>query len=232
MLSTSDPLKNLDKLEGLLRYDAKEDPEADLMKALPREQKEWLSKEFAKQPAHLLRSQELQAILDRMPSVANANQFERETLQNLQKQLQWTNRDQETRHPDERQQVFYFMQDEQLQKGRIQFRKDSNPKKGNAAQDDAHRFFVETQTPRLGHVRVDFRMHKGNVELDFADATGAAQAAVLAERVSLAQELESIGLSLGTMAYHLLRNDKEGPLNKNLGTPLSRSSSSRLDLLA
>ena len=234
MLTEGRALKSPD-LQGLAQYKASADPEPDMFKALPAKVRDWLASELERQGPKPLKAKDLQDLLQRAletpdkaktavqpaaPATTAASQAtvatppptlntnERDLVQAMQKQLQWTQRDQDSRHPDDRQETFYFYNGGELHKARIQVRKDPQSKNGRPGEESMRRFFVETRTALLGKVHVDFMLRAGKVQLDFADASGKAEQAVQAERPALAKDLEDIGLELSSLVYKLLQQDQ------------------------
>jgi len=230
MLSTQRP----ESLQGLARYQSELDPEGTLFEQLPETQKKWLGQELEKHGFKPLQPKELLQLLDKMPPLTpqNSTPAERDLTQNLQRQLQWTQFDQDTRPSEDRQQVFYFYQSGELHKGRLQVKHQKSAHKGSAGADDTQRFFVETRTGQLGKVHVDFQIRNGVVALDFADAQGQAQKAVEQERPELASELASIGLTLSQLAYHVFQESRDTSGTDRLSQTSQNPHNKLLDLRA
>jgi len=209
MLSTQRP----ESLQGLVRYRSDQDPESDLFEQLPAPQKKWLNQELEKSGFKPLAPKELAQLLQKMPAPdpLTSTPAERDVVQHLQKQVQWTQFDQDSRPPEDRQQVFYFYQGGELHKGRVQFKREGSSKKSGGTADDTKRFYVETRTAQLGKVHIDFQVRNSVVSLDFADSQGKAQSAIEQERPTLAKELDDVGLSLGNLAYKLLQESVNIP---------------------
>lgn len=195
------PTKDSPDLRSLLEYRAKGNREGELFAQLPEKQLEWIRNEVQKQGKRILQPQDFLEVLSRMPS-ARSHEKDSVTPQ-LQNQLQWTQKDQDTRHPDDRQQVFYFLHEGQLQKGSIQIRREQSSEKKQTDPDAPLRFHIETSTPKLGSVRVDFLVHKNELRMEFLDPSGKGEQAVQKERESLARDLQSIGLSLMELMYKI-----------------------------
>lgn len=193
------PTKDSPDLRSLLEYRAKGNREGELFASLPEKQQEWIRNEVQKLGKRILQPQDFLDVLSRMPS-ALSHEKDSVTPQ-LQHQLQWTQKDQDTRHPDDRQQVFYFLHEGQLQKGSIQIRREQSSEKKQTEPDAPLRFHIETSTPKLGSVRVDFLVRKNELRMEFLDRSGKAEQAVHAERESLAKDLQSLGLSLVDLVY-------------------------------
>lgn len=206
------PGKSSPPLPSLLHYRSEGNREGELFDTLPPPQREWLRSELEKSGPRLLQPKDLLEILSRMPPAPDTGKDP--VASQLQSQLQWTQKDQETRHPDDRQQVFYFLHEGQLLKGQIQIRHEESRKPRKASEESPLRFHVETRTPRLGQVRVDFLVQKGEVKLEFADAVGKAESAVYEERQGLALELEELGLHLSSLAYQSFVGKPAQPIHQ------------------
>jgi hypothetical protein len=124
----------------------------------------------------------------------------RNVLQNLKEQIQWTRIDQDTRPQIDKENVFYFMHEGELQKGRLKI-KDERKGSSKKRQDSALSFSIETNTKKLGKVHVDLVLSKNILNIRFQDDAGTASDAVKEERETLAKELADIGLSLGELIY-------------------------------
>ncbi len=230
----SNPKITPDLAKGLSLYSPEGDAEPELFKALPLSHREALEREATKTGAKPISPKALLNILEQVPIPPNATPAEREAIHQLQKQVQWTQMDQDTRPPSERQEVVYFFNGQELQKARIQLRKEPQDKsKGSEKKEPELHFFVETRTSKLGKVHVDFRVREGKVELDFADSSGAAGAMVEKERPALAKELEQIGFLLGSVLYRNLNAVAEkGSTSPATPPPPPTSTRGILDLRA
>lgn len=195
------PTKDSPDLRSLLEYRAKGNREGELFAQLPEKQQEWIRNEVQKHGKRILQPQDFLDVLSRMPSALN---HEKDSVTpQLQNQLQWTQKDQDTRHPDDRQQVFYFLHEGQLQKGSIQIRREKPSEKKKGEPDAPLRFHIETTTPKLGPVRLDLLVHQNELRMEFLDRSGKAEQAVQKERESLAKDLQSLGLSLVDLVYKI-----------------------------
>ena len=187
---------------GLESFSTDNQGEAALFKLLSAPTQEAWQQEFAKSPLPLKESQLLQWVENSLQSGATLPQ-DKEVLQNLQKQLQWSQFDLHSRHPDHREEVFYLMQGGELQKYRLQISREGGGKQQKQPNLEQISFYIETSTAKLGDVRVNISAKEGELHLEFRDSVGSASAAVQAERESLAQELGEIGWRLITLQYQL-----------------------------
>jgi len=236
LLSTPESQRKATDLQGLVQYQAEADPEKDLFQKLPAPQREWLTQQLTNSDVKAITPKALQNLLEQMPQpseqATQATPTEHTALTQLKSQVQWTQIDQDTRHPDDRQQVFYFSHAGELQKGRIQFRHESKSRNKQGSGDSTRRFYIETRTANLGKVHVDFRIKGNQVELDFADASGQAKPEVQEERATLAKELDDIGLSLKDISYQLLKPEQALSKASTTSTMTTSGRKSFLDLRA
>lgn len=213
-------------LQSLSRYHGGSDPEIELLRQLPEESRQFLMKELGSGKAHS--PQQLQEAVEKALAHSRlASPETTQTLQNIKEQLQWTRLDQDTRHPAEREQVFYWQHEGELQKGRLKVKDERRAGHKSHSPDAAITFSVQTQVSHLGKVQADLVLQGERLDVRLADEEGEAEEAVRAERESLATELSEMGLSLGELVYGALR------LPVISARPLLGGSSpdSRLDLL-
>jgi hypothetical protein len=194
------PSKIAPEIKSLLHYQSDGNREGELFQALPDQQQEFIRQAIQKLGKKMVRPQDLLEVVTQFIAQSSSETKDEVSAQ-LKQQLLWTQKDQETRHPEDRQQVFYFFQEGMLQKGQIQIRREGGQSSKQGDKDAPIRFHVETRTPRLGDVRVDFLVKKDEVRLEFLDDTGKAGSAVQAERALLADALQELGLRLMDLHY-------------------------------
>jgi hypothetical protein len=197
-------------IQTLLKYQPHENYEGDLFKKLPEPVKRELMQEIpsgkAWQPETLQKA--IEKVLEKyieLPAVnSNDNKSKtheeiRSTLQNLKEQIQWTRIDQETKPQNDKENVFYFMHNNELQKGRLKVK---DERKGNSKkQQDSISFTIKTKTKNLGETHADLTLCKGTLNIRLQDEIGTANNAVKEERETLAKELSDIGIALGELLY-------------------------------
>jgi hypothetical protein len=145
--------------------------------------------------------------------IGKPNEEIRHVLQNLKEQIQWTRIDQDTRLQNDKENVFYFMHEGNLQKGRLKIK---DERKGNSKkqQGSSISFSIETKTKNLGDVRADLTLGKSILNIHLQDSVGTANEAVQTERENLAKELSDIGIVLGELLYGKIPKVKNLPVNK------------------
>jgi len=141
------------------------------------------------------------------------NEEIRNVLQNLKEQIQWTRIDQDTRLQNDRENVFYFMHEGNLQKGRLKI-KDERKGGSKKQQSSSISFSIETKTKNLGDVHADLTLSKRVLNIRLQDSVGTAGETVQAEREVLAKELADIGITLGELLYGKIPKVRNLPINK------------------
>jgi len=141
------------------------------------------------------------------------NEEIRNVLQNLKEQIQWTRIDQDTRLQNDRENVFYFMHEGNLQKGRLKI-KDERKGGSKKQQGSSISFSIETKTKNLGDVHADLTLSKRVLNIRLQDSVGTAGETVQAEREILAKELADIGITLGELLYGKIPKVRNLPINK------------------
>jgi hypothetical protein len=139
--------------------------------------------ELAKQPKHARHEEHLQL------------------LNTVREQLQWNRLDQDTRTPGDREQVFYWSQGGEIQKGRIRLRDERGGEKKKKGKEDAYSFSIETTMSKMGKVHADLDLKGGRLSVRLTDEKGTAREAVESERQTLSAELKEIGIVLAELAY-------------------------------
>jgi hypothetical protein len=210
----------------LLKYQPTGNYEGELFKNLPEPVKKELQQELPAgktwQPETLQKA--VEKILEKYtePQLNKASQNEhigkhseeiRQVLQNLKEQIQWTRIDQDTRVQNDKENVFYFMHDGNLQKGRLKIK---DERKGGSKKQQASSisFSIETKTKNLGDVHADLTLSKSVLNIRLQDSVGTASEAVQAERESLAGDLADIGIVLGELLYGKIPKIRNLPINK------------------
>lgn len=216
-------------LQGLARYQPGGERESALVSSLGDETRQRLLASLAEN-GKVHSPETMQAAVARLlGSETHAlSSGDRQVLQQLHEQLQWSRLDQDSRHPADREQAFYFLNGEQLHKGAIQVRDERGQGgKRQGSGKEGHAFTVETRLPHLGKVMVDMTLLGDRLDVRLADEKGNAREAVTAERQSLSEELADMGLSLGELVYGAMRLAVAEP------RPAMEASSqgARLDLL-
>ncbi len=140
---------------------------------------------------------------------------EHAVLRTLIEHVQTNVFDQNT-NEQQNQQTMYWMHQNNLHKGRIAVKDErerdesGNPKEGPVG------FILETQTPNLGDVSINFKLNKEKVDLILLDSHGTYGNIVNEERESLAREFSSLGWELMTLDYGLLAGkDSNSAIQKN-----------------
>lgn len=216
-------------LQGLARYQPEGERESALVSSLSTDARQRLLATLAEN-GKVHSPETMQAAVARLlgsESHALAS-TDRQVLQQLHEQLQWSRLDQDSRHPADREQAFYFMNGEQLHKGAIKVRDERGQGgKRQGSGKEGHAFTVETRLPHLGKVLVDMTLIADRLDVRLADEKGNAREAVTAERQSLSEELADMGLSLGELVYGAIRLAAPEP------RPImdAASQGARLDLL-
>jgi hypothetical protein len=211
----------------LLKYQPTGNYEGELFKSLPEPVKRELRQELPAgktwQPETLQKA--VEKILEKYvaePQLSKASQNEhiskpseeiRQVLQNLKEQIQWTRIDQDTRVQNDRENVFYFMHEGNLQKGRLKI-KDERKGSSKKQQGSSISFSIETKTKNLGDVHADLTLSKSVLNIRLQDSVGTASEAVQAERESLAGDLADIGIVLGELLYGKTPKIRNLPINK------------------
>lgn len=231
LLAQGEPLSE-STLRSLVNYQANADPEGDLLRKLPESVRAQVLRELPEGTKALV-PETLQAAVEKTLDELrqhNKSSEVQQLLQQLKEQLQWTRLDQDTRHPADREQVFYWMQGNDLQKGRLRVRDErENPTKSGArGKERTFTFSVETRMARLGKVQADLKLSGERLDVRIADEKGTALEAVQAERETLVEELAAMGLELGDLAYGSLRLRDEAKSRPRLG---NADASSRLDVV-
>ncbi|MDR0517884.1 MAG: hypothetical protein LBH25_12650 [Fibromonadaceae bacterium] len=181
-------------MQTLLKYQPHENYEGELFKNLPEPLKKEILKEL---PAgKTWQPEALQQAIEKI----KPNEEHRQILQNFKEQIQWTRIDQDTRQPQDRENVFYFMHNSELQKGRLKV-KDERKGGGKKQQASSISFSIKTKTKNLGDVNADLTLNKRVLNIRMQDSIGNAGKAVENERETLAKELADIGISLGELLY-------------------------------
>lgn len=149
--------------------------------------------------------------------------------QKLLQQLHLHRLDQESRHPGDRQESFFWMHQGELQKGRLRVRdqRESSPEK--ATKDQTVRFVLETHLPHLGKVQAEVQVKREKVGIIVWESTGRAEPAMQEERGSLAQELGDLGLSLQDLTHRFLPSAQQ---TTTQGSPGILRGNSALDVIA
>jgi len=210
VLKGAQPLST-QELTALLSYHADLDTENELFANLTSHTQQLMTANLpADKPVGADRLLQLiRTVLDQPESLPNSQTHsdpaskipsgDRELLHSMARQMNMGQIDQETRHPEDRQQVFYWQHQGELHKGRLRVRHEKKDPNSQAGQD--LQFTVQTRTPQLGQVQVQVRQHKKSLHLNMNDERGVAQESVGKERELLAQELDSIGLKLEQLNY-------------------------------
>jgi len=195
---------------------------------LPAEAQIWMPQIKGKTP--IMQPKELAQILDQIPesSLKSMTPEAKTQLQDFKQHLQWTQFDEETRHPDDRQQLFYFHHQGELLRSRIRYRfQENNESNAKSSLESTHHVSIETSTPRLGNVHLELDQKGTALRIEFLDNLGAADVAVQQERQSLTEELEQIGYQLQELFYRRL--PMQNILSPNL-VANQQPSSTHLDL--
>jgi len=198
----------------ILKYQPTGNFEGELFKTLPEPVKRELLHELPTgktwQPEVLQKA--VEKILEKYeepPQLGKAIQNEhaskhneeiRQVLQHFKEQIQWTRIDQDTRVQNDRENVFYFMHEGNLQKGRLKI-KDERKGGSKKQQGSSISFSIDTKTKNLGDVHADLTLSKRVLNIRLQDSVGIAGEAVKAEREVLAKELADIGITLGELLY-------------------------------
>jgi len=213
----------------ILKYQAAGNYEGELFKNLPEPVKRELQHELPAgktwQPEALQKA--VEKVLEKyteaeQQQLNKANQNEHTAkhneeiklvLQHLKEQIQWTRIDQDTRVQNDRENIFYFMHEGNLQKGRLKIK---DERKGNSKKQQASSisFSIETKTKKLGDVHADLTLSKSVLNIRLQDSVGTASEAVQTERESLAKELADIGIVLGELLYGKTPKVRNLPINK------------------
>ncbi|GHV15775.1 hypothetical protein AGMMS49938_14850 [Fibrobacterales bacterium] len=220
-------------IQSLLKYQPLGNAEGDIFKSLPEHIKKEILNELpngkALQPDILQKS--VEKVLDKHLEQHLQNQTisttphkmseEIHILQNLKEQIQWTRIDQDTRPANDRENVFYFMHNGEMQKGHLKIR-DDRKGGGKKQQGSSIAFTIETKAKKLGQVRADLTLTKNTLTIKMQDELGTASEEVNAERETLAQELADIGITLGELIYGKTPKVKNLPIattaNKSKGS--------------
>lgn len=231
LLSQGEPLGSA-ALQSLARYQENADPEGELFQRLPTEIREQVLRELPV-GTKTMSPEALQAAVEKTLEHIRTQQQgsdTQQTLQQLKEQLQWTRLDQETRHPADREQVFYWQHNGEMQKGRLRVRDERNEqnRQNHTGAKRSYSFSVEAKIGTLGKVQADLKLQGDRLDVRIADEKGTAQEAIQAERQSLVQELADMGLDLGELLYGALRLRNESVKRPNLG---NGSANSRLDVV-
>jgi len=213
----------------LLKYQAAGNYEGELFKNLPEPVKRELQHELPAgktwQPETLQKAVEkvLEKYTEAEPQQLNrASQSEhtakhseeiKQVLQHLKEQIQWTRIDQDTRVQNDRENIFYFMHEGNLQKGRLKI-KDERKGSSKKQQSSSISFSIETKTKKLGDVHADLTLSKSVLNIRLQDSVGTASEAVREEREALAKELADIGIVLGELLYGKIPKVRNLPINK------------------
>ena len=211
---------------SFLKYQPLGNYEGELFKNLPEPVKRELLRELPAgkiwQPETLQKAIEkiLEKYIEPQTNTANTKELLGKTheeirhiLQNLKEQIQWTRIDQDTRIQNDRENVFYFMHNNELQKGRLKI-KDERRGNSKKQQNSSISFSIETRTKNLGNVRADLTLSKNVLNIRLQDEIGTAGNAVKEERETLAKELANIGLELGELLYGKTPKIQNLPINK------------------
>jgi hypothetical protein len=183
---------------SFLKYQPAENYEGELFKNLPEPIKKELLRELPTGKTWLPETLQnsVEKILENKP-----HEETRSILQNFKEQIQWTRIDQDTRPQNDKENVFYFMHEGELQKGRLKIKDERGKASGKKSQDSPISFSIETKTKNLGNVHADLTLSKNILNIRIQDETGIALDAVNEERETLAKELADIGISLGELIY-------------------------------
>jgi hypothetical protein len=204
---------------SLLKYQPVGNFEGELFKSLPDNVKKEILRELPAEKAW--QPEALQKAIEKI----KPNEEFRQILQTFKEQVQWTRIDQDTRPAQDRENVFYFMHNNDLQKGRLKVRDD---RKGGGKKQlgSSISFSIKTQTKSLGDINADLVLSKNILNIRMQDSVGSAGKAVEEEREMLAKELADIGISLGELLYG------KTPKTRNLPIARAKEESSGLDLRA
>jgi hypothetical protein len=220
-----------------LKYQPFGNYEGELFKNLPEPVKRELLQELPAgktwQPEILQKAVEkiLEKHIEQQPAAnpseqaGKAHEEIRNVLQNLKEQIQWTRIDQDTRPQNDRENVFYFMHEGELQKGRLKV-KDERKSGGKKQQNSSISFSIETKAKNLGDVHADLTLSRNILNIRLRDSVGTATEAVNEERETLARELADIGVSLGELIYG------KTPKVQNLPIARKKEKSSNVDVRA
>jgi hypothetical protein len=213
----------------ILKYQAAGNYEGELFKNLPEPVKRELQHELPAgktwQPEALQKA--VEKVLEKyteaeQQQLNKANQNEhtakhneeiKQVLQHLKEQIQWTRIDQDTRVQNDRENIFYFMHEGNLQKGRLKV-KDERKGGSKKQQSSSISFSIETKTKKLGDVHADLTLSKSVLNIRLQDSVGTASEAVQTEREGLAKELADIGIVLGELLYGKTPKVRNLPINK------------------
>jgi len=215
--------------QTLLKYQPLGNYEGDLFKNLPEPVKRELLQELPAgktwQPETLQKAVEkiLEKYTEQQPQAQTLNEHTskmheeiKSTLQNLKEQIQWTRLDQDTRLQPDKENVFYFMHANELQKGRLKV-KDERKGGSKHRQDSSISFSIETKAKNLGNVHADLTLSKNILGIRLQDEVGTAGDAVKEERETLAKELADIGITLGELIYGKTPKIQNLPIAKKEG---------------
>ncbi|MGL1901440.1 MAG: hypothetical protein OCC49_04845 [Fibrobacterales bacterium] len=102
------------------------------------------------------------------------------------------------------QQSLYWMHNQNLQKGRITVKDDREKDQSGSPKEGPIGFVLETQTPNLGDVSINFHLDSDNVDIMLLDSHGTHGSIVDSERADLAKEFQVLGWNLEQLRYGLL----------------------------
>ncbi|MGL1933921.1 MAG: hypothetical protein OCD01_02830 [Fibrobacterales bacterium] len=102
------------------------------------------------------------------------------------------------------QQNLYWMHNQNLHKGRITVKDDREKDQSGAPKEGPIGFVLETQTPNLGDVSINFHLDSDNVDIMMLDSHGTHGSIVDSERADLAKEFQTFGWNLEQLRYGLL----------------------------
>jgi len=183
---------------SLLKYQPAGNIEGELLKTLPEAVRKDVLKELPE--GKTWQPETLQKAIEKFLYTSSVSEEQRSVLQTLKQQIQWTRLDQDTRPAQDRDNVFYFMHNNELQKGRLKI-KDQRKGGEKKHQSSSMSFSIETKAKNLGDVHADLILTKTTLNIRLQDSIGTASEAIKAERETLSKELSDIGISLGELLY-------------------------------
>jgi len=184
------------QIRNLLEHNRNPDRSQQLWQNLSPESKAWLE-DALKKPMNA------REFTERLEQWLRQNPGEHEDKRNLEQLLRHAHTrqfDQDTRHPQERQENFYWANQQGLHQGGLKVR-DERKTNSEGKTEGGIQFRIETRTPHMGHVSAQCRAEEDKLDIRLEDETGHFLEGVQAEREELRRELEQIGYVLKSLIY-------------------------------
>jgi hypothetical protein len=130
-----------------------------------------------------------------------ADSPDQKVLEQAVKHMNHLQSDQDSRHPQDKQEIMYWMQNNQIQRGGFKVKDQRHEKQESGKDSNRIRFVLDTRTPHLGELSLSFTMENQKARLMIEDDSGRFYENFNSEKPSLEESLQSMGWILENFLY-------------------------------